>query len=666
MTELGLVETSIGPLLGWAANVLSRALDATGERPEPVGGLESLRGLLLSREAVLVGLSASRTTLASAADAPPLPFALHDALTRAGADEFDAAAIGLAIAVELDPSLARTVAYLHDDARRRRFSVDLLAAICSPLADGWANGMSRLTGDGPLTSRGLLEISGLGGAAELTPTTTVIRYATGLFAPAPQLAPVISPMAAVAVSAHEITAARWAFDPYAHVLHVHGAPADVLSARVAAALIGIGRSAVRVDLGNLEERHIGPLAAHCLLHELAAVLILPPAGHPLLERALGTLDAVCIVDCQLALWQARPSGLPRAVASVELAQLDTAERAAATVDGLLEHDVVLADAAAAVPFARRYRLGPDGISRTVAATAARLRGSGRRIAESADLLDTAATLAGVPLRDLATRVERSAGWADLAVPEPIAVQLRELCDRVDARDAVLDDRGYAQTLGATRGVSALFAGPSGAGKTLAASVIAGELGLALYRVDLARVVSKYIGETERNLEAVFAAAESTDVVLLFDEADALFGRRSEVSDAHDRYANLEVAYLLQRIETYDGVAILSTNLMRNLDEAFTRRLDFRVIFPFPAEPERCRIWRLMWPAGEQLAADIDFDAMAAEHELSGGMIRNAVLAAAHLAAAEGAPVSRAHLDHAIRREYDKLGRLPRLLTSTDQ
>jgi SpoVK/Ycf46/Vps4 family AAA+-type ATPase len=220
-------------------------------------------------------------------------------------------------------------------------------------------------------------------------------------------------------------------------------------------------------------------------------------------------------------------------------------------------------------------------------------------------------------------------------------------------------------VGTSRGVSAIFAGPSGAGKTLAASVVAGELGLALYRVDLARVVSKYIGETERNLEAVFTAAEATNVVLLFDEADALFGRRSDVSDAHDRYANLEVAYLLQRIESYDGIAILSTNLMRNIDEAFARRIDFRVLFPFPGEAERLRIWRLLWPQREQLAGDVDLAALAAEHDLSGGMIRNAVLAAAHLAAGEGAPVSRRHLEQAVAREYDKLGRVARLLTSSE-
>jgi SpoVK/Ycf46/Vps4 family AAA+-type ATPase len=298
-----------------------------------------------------------------------------------------------------------------------------------------------------------------------------------------------------------------------------------------------------------------------------------------------------------------------------------------------------------------------------AATAARLCAEDRSAAGGSDLLAVAAMLAGAPLRDLATRVERAVGWSDLAAPQAVCEQLRELCARVDVRETVLDEGGYAAVIGGGRGVSALFAGPSGTGKTLAASVIACELGLALYRVDLARVVSKYIGETERNLEAVFSAAESTDVVLLFDEADALFGRRSEVSDAHDRYANLEVAYLLQRMETYDGVAILSTNLLRNLDDAFARRLDFRVLFQFPGEDERRRIWQLMWPGGVQLAPDVDLDGLARDHELSGGTIRNAVLAAAHLAACEQAPVSARHLDRAVAREHDKLGRLPRMLTA---
>ena len=201
--------------------------------------------------------------------------------------------------------------------------------------------------------------------------------------------------------------------------------------------------------------------------------------------------------------------------------------------------------------------------------------------------------------------------------------------------------GFGRKLAQGKGVTALFAGPSGTGKTMAAEVIAGELGLDLYKIDLAGVVSKYIGETEKNLDRIFAAAEDANAILFFDEADALFGKRSEVRDAHDRYANIEIAYLLQKMEEYDGVAILATNLRSNLDEAFVRRLAFTVHFPFPDEADRRRIWRGIWPAATPLAADVDLDFLAAQFKLSGGNIKNIALAAAFLAAADGRPVAMA-------------------------
>ena len=206
------------------------------------------------------------------------------------------------------------------------------------------------------------------------------------------------------------------------------------------------------------------------------------------------------------------------------------------------------------------------------------------------------------------------------------------------------------------GVNALFAGPSGTGKTLAAEIVACELGLDLFRIDLSAVVSKYIGETEKNLDRVFAAATNANAVLFFDEAEALFGKRSEVKDAHDRYANIEIAYLLQKIEQFDGLAILATNLKQNLDEAFTRRLTFCVNFAFPEEAERLRLWQTLWPAAASRAADVDFAALAREYRVSGGNIRNIVIASAYLAAADGDTVTRAHVLHATRREFQKLGK----------
>jgi SpoVK/Ycf46/Vps4 family AAA+-type ATPase len=181
--------------------------------------------------------------------------------------------------------------------------------------------------------------------------------------------------------------------------------------------------------------------------------------------------------------------------------------------------------------------------------------------------------------------------------------------------------------------------------------------MELYRIDLSRVVSKYIGETEKNLDALFAEARRAYAVLFFDEADALFGKRSEVKDAHDRYANIEVAYLLQRMESYEGLTVLATNLRKNLDEAFLRRLQFSVEFPHPSLAERRAIWRKVWPDAAPLGGDLDLEFLAQALELTGGQIRNIALKAAYLAAADSASIGMRHVIAAVRREHQKLGRL---------
>jgi len=263
---------------------------------------------------------------------------------------------------------------------------------------------------------------------------------------------------------------------------------------------------------------------------------------------------------------------------------------------------------------------------------------------------------GGELARMATRIMPRADFATLVTPAEVQSQLREICARVATRETVAHEWAENSVHARSTGVTALFVGPSGTGKTLGAEALASELGLDLYRIDLAGVVSKYIGETEKNLDRVFAAAAHANAVLFFDEADALFGKRSEVKDAHDRYANIEVAYLLQKMEQFDGLAILATNLKQNLDEAFARRLTFTVTFPFPEEAERRLLWENLWPARAPRAADVDLAWFAREYRLSGGNIRNAVMAAAHLAAADGRIVTRAHLLHATRREYQKLGK----------
>ena len=244
------------------------------------------------------------------------------------------------------------------------------------------------------------------------------------------------------------------------------------------------------------------------------------------------------------------------------------------------------------------------------------------------------------------------------LPRRSLAQLREIHASVRHRARVHGEWGFASRLALGKGLAALFAGPSGTGKTMAASILAKELGLDLYKIDLASVVSKYIGETEKNLSRIFSEAERSNAVLFFDEADALFGKRSEVRDSHDRYANVEVAYLLQRMEEYSGIAVLATNLKGNLDDAFARRMQHVVEFPPPDRDCRERIWRRIFPEAAPLAPDVDLGFLARQFEIAGGHIKNIALAAAFSAADQDRAVSMEHLILATARELQKMGRLP--------
>jgi AAA+ superfamily predicted ATPase len=286
-----------------------------------------------------------------------------------------------------------------------------------------------------------------------------------------------------------------------------------------------------------------------------------------------------------------------------------------------------------------------------------LHGASHEIRAS-DLNDAARMQSGATLRQFARKVIPRASWDDLVLPVRVKRQLREIVDSVRLRHKVNAEWQFDLKAGANPGIAAMFSGVSGTGKTMAASIVAHELALDLYKVDLAGIVSKYIGETEKNLDKVFNEARNASEILFFDEADAIFGKRSEVKDAHDRYANIEVAYLLQKMEEFPGLAILATNFGRNLDTAFQRRLQHVVEFPFPETADRETIWRGMFPAAAPRDENIDFPFLARQFELSGGNIRNAVLAAAYLAAAEGRPIAMDHLIQATGREYQKMGKLP--------
>jgi len=283
--------------------------------------------------------------------------------------------------------------------------------------------------------------------------------------------------------------------------------------------------------------------------------------------------------------------------------------------------------------------------------------SGDLASGPADLLDSARALSTTDLGRLGQEIVPRFGWDDIVLPQEVGLALREVVDRVRHHAVLFGDWGFDARHAPSRSLSVLFCGPSGTGKTMAAEVIATELRLPLYRVDLSAVVSKYIGETEKNLAQIFSDASASGAILFFDEADALFGRRSEVRDSHDRYANLEVSYLLQRMEDYDGIVVLASNLRQNMDEAFVRRLHVAVDFPFPETAARLEIWRRTIPLRTPLAGDVDLALLARRYRLSGGNIRNAVVTAAFLAASEDSPVAMRHFQAAVRREHQKMGKL---------
>ena len=275
-----------------------------------------------------------------------------------------------------------------------------------------------------------------------------------------------------------------------------------------------------------------------------------------------------------------------------------------------------------------------------------------------DLYDACRQVSSHKLAELAQKIDTHYEWEDIVLPAEQMEQLREICNHVKYRHVVYNEWGFDRKISRGKGrLNALFAGPSGTGKTMAADIMANELKLDLYRIDLASVVSKYIGETEKNLNHIFEEAQDSNSVLFFDEADSLFGKRSEVRDSHDRYANIEIAYLLQKMEDYEGIVILATNLGKNIDEAFARRMNFAVEFPFPDEEQCLQIWQKVFPWDAPISREIDLQFMASQFHVSGGNIKNIALTAAFLAATDNAEIRMEHLILATKREYQKIGKL---------
>jgi AAA+ superfamily predicted ATPase len=621
-----------------------------------------------------------------AVKATPTPTPLGWLRAAFGLGDFDTDLLLVALAPELDLRYERIYGFLQDDVTRRRPTVDLaLNLLCSTAHDKLAR-RAQFTPSAPLLRGGVLRL--LADPQEVEPPLLarylkvddqIVRWLLGEPGLDDRMAPFSSLLDACAADESSLppdrrqalpaacAQARRRGEPLRLYFRGRAGTGRRRAAETLAAASGAGMLAVRVDealavgadvaevlrLAFREVWYRGDLLYLEGMDELRAegarpafnALLTELAGHPGVTMLSGTRP-----------WTPAATG-PLGIVTVDFpvhgfAERRTCWRDAAAADGfeLRPSDVDL--------LANRFRLTPRQIADATrsAAVAVRLRASGQPALP--DLIATARAQAGHGLAALAVKHRPMATFDDLVLPEDELRQLRELCWRVTHRERVLDEWGFGDRSALGRAVSALFTGPSGTGKTMGAEILAGELELDLYRIDLSRVVSKYIGETEKNLDMVFTAAEDANAILFFDEADALFGKRSVVHDAHDRYANVEIAYLLQKMEEYDGLAILATNLRDNLDDAFARRLAFTVHFPFPDQASRRRIWTVVWPVQTPLADDLDLDLLARELKVSGGSIRNIALAAAFLAAGDGGTVGMEHLLHAARREYQKLDRTP--------
>jgi ATP-dependent 26S proteasome regulatory subunit len=306
--------------------------------------------------------------------------------------------------------------------------------------------------------------------------------------------------------------------------------------------------------------------------------------------------------------------------------------------------------------AARYPLAPALISRAVAAARAR-RPHGARL-ELDDLRAGMRSVLDDKLSAYAKRMHVSQAWSDLVLARDQIESITELIARIRHRATVFERWGFAGKVGNKGiGVSAMFSGPPGTGKSMCAGLIAKDLGLELYVVDMSRIVSKWIGETEKSFAALFDAAEAGHAVLLFDEADALFGKRTEQKSSNDRFANQETNFLLQRIESFTGIGVLTTNHDTNIDQAFLRRLSLRLRFELPDVKEREQLWQAMVPRSTPIVDGIDFEALARRYEMSGGHIRNAMLRAAFLAADQGERLGETHLERAARAEYEAMGKI---------
>jgi len=605
-------------------------------------------------EADVAELDRERAQLEAGITPPPALATIRDSF---GLSAFECDVLGLCAGVELDPQVARQLA--TGEAGTAPATPTFGFALATLPAPHW----SALTPQAPLRRWGIIEL-GVGRQLTTRPLAltervlhalTGVRYLdedTGLRTPrmAPELTAGQARVVDAAVMA--LTTAAGGARPVVQVLS-RSRETGLGAASAVAARVGLGLAVTRAeDLPRDGPHHAAPARRLELEAVLASVLVVVDAldAEGEVERAAARLvDELAAPVMVLA---RRPLPVGRSDVRLTVPAAAVSERLAAWTNALGPATSQLDGQITRV--AELFDLDPMAIRATAAEYAAHAAADRPDRPAAGELFWTLVRDRARPrLEHLTDRVRPAATWATLVLPPAQLDLIRDLAAQVRSRFTVHRDWGF-DTGGRGAGISALFSGPSGTGKTMTAEVIANDLGLDLYRIDLSRVVSKYIGETEKNLGNVFDEAEGAGAILLFDEADALFGRRSEVRDSHDRYANLEVSYLLQRMESYDGLAVLTTNQREALDPAFLRRLRFAVTFPFPDPAARARIWRRVFPPAVPTEG-LDHERLG-QLNVAGGTIRTMALTAAFYAAAESAPVQMRHLVRAARAEFAKLDR----------
>ena len=629
-------------------------------------------------------LATVRAELAARVAATEIPLRLEHLARAHASPDLDAATLKqlvlLALAPELDLRYERIVGWLHDDITRRRPSVQLALDLLAP---GPAARLARLPlfeTHGPLRRAALVHTqppqpgapllrhelhlapglrAWLAGQPSIptSPLVSLLDPPTTLLAsppaPTPPASPALTPSPATLTAASQAALARLqALADARLVVNLHGPDGAGRRTLAAALALTRGRPLYVVDGARTEPLAddefsdlLATLARAARLERAAVCWTVFDRQRPCLDR-LADVDLLCLVTPRPWHPADPPAGLA-AIREVHVATPDLATR-----EQLWQTAIPGLPPATARAAADSFRFTP----RQIAAAALTARGlADHTPPQLPDVLLACRRHATPKLGALAAPVTTPRRWSDLVLPDEPKQQLREIVRRLQHRTRVLDEWGFAMV--ATPGVAALFAGAPGTGKTMAAAIVAAECARDLYRIDLSQVVSKYIGETEKHLETLFAEAEASDAALFFDEADAIFGKRGAIKDAHDRFANIEVGFLLQRIEAFPGLVILATNLRKNIDAAFLRRLQVIVEFPTPDLASRTAIWTTTWPPGAPVSADVDPRLLAERFDLSGGHIRNIALAAAYAAAAADSPISLRHVLDAARVEYRKLDKL---------